>query len=130
MFRVSQQEDVIVIDVRDDVDIVSGPLLEATIALADQQPSSHLIVNMEDCKYCDSTGLAVLLRARKRLRDRLVLVMRPGSICHRITEIAGLAGIFQTSSDLLSALSRARVMASRARSSLEIVDAAPVVVLE
>jgi len=56
----------------------------------------------------------------------LLLVMKPGSICHRITEIAGLAGIFQTSSDLLSALSRARAMASQARSSLEIVDAAPV----
>ncbi len=112
MFRVSQQEDVIVIDVRDDVDIVSGPRLEAAIALAEQQPSSYLILNMEDCKYCDSTGLAVLRRARKRLRDRLLLVMKPGSICHRITAITGLADVFQTSSDLLSALSRARAMAS------------------
>jgi anti-anti-sigma factor len=111
MFCVSQREDVTVIDVTEDVDIVSGSLLENAIALAEQQTSSHLIVNMEACKYCDSTGLAVLIRARKRLRERLLVVMTPGSICHRIFAITGLTDVFQASPDIQSALSRARAIA-------------------
>ena len=56
-----------VVHVAGEVDLATAPsLLEALTCLADQR-CSQVDVRMRDVRFCDGSGLAVLLEARRRL---------------------------------------------------------------
>lgn len=91
MFYVQQRGGRSVIEVRDDLDMLSSPALEASIILADESAESgRIIVSLAECPYCDSTGLSVLIRAKKRLGSRLAIVVTPGGHLTRLLEVSGL----------------------------------------
>ena len=97
----------VVIRVVGEVDLASAPMLrEALVELIDGQGNLSLQMDLEHLSFIDSTGIGVLVRALRSVREKggdLTLVnCRPSTL--RILEIAGLAGIFgvRTGEDLVA----------------------------
>jgi anti-anti-sigma factor len=90
MFHVYERGGVNVIEVAADLDIASSGALGSAIELAAHMPYQRTVVNLVDCQYCDSTGLSVLVRAKRRLGERLVIVGPSRSAGRRAFEITDL----------------------------------------
>jgi len=116
MFHVSEQCGVNVIAVAADLDIASSGALASAIELAAHMPYQRTVVNLVDCQYCDSTGLSVLVRAKRRLRDRLAIV-GPSRIAGRrafeITELTEALALCTTLEEALTIPEKPRSIPAR-----------------
>jgi anti-anti-sigma factor len=90
MFHVYEQGGVNIIEVATDLDIASSGALASAIELAANMPYPRSIVNLVDCQFCDSTGLSVLVRAKRRLGDRLAIVGPSRSAGRRAFDVTEL----------------------------------------
>jgi anti-anti-sigma factor len=79
-----------VVRVVGDLDILCCNAFAEALDGAAQGPG-RVIVSLEDCEYCDSSGLLVLIRARKSLGERLVVVVPRDSGLNRLFDITGLS---------------------------------------
>lgn len=50
------------------------------------------IVSLEQCNFFDSSGLALLIRLRKRIGERFALVVPPDAYIRKILNVTGVAG--------------------------------------
>ena len=69
--------------------------------------SSHILIDLADCEFIDSTGIAVLVRARQASarEGRLVAAHSPSDQVLRVFEITGLTDngfVFPTRAEALS----------------------------
>lgn len=90
------QGDRTVIDVAGEVDVYTAPKLRETLIELVAQGSYHLVVNMEEVEFLDSTGLGVLVGGLKRVRAHdgsLHLVCTQERIL-KIFRVTGLAKVF------------------------------------
>lgn len=81
-----------VIAVAGEVDLaVTEQLIDALRQMADDD---QVFVDLSGCEFLDSTGLAVLVRARNELRDEghRLAVFAPSAQVARLLEVTGLAG--------------------------------------
>jgi anti-sigma B factor antagonist len=99
---------VAVVAVRGEIDLVTAPQLEAAVeqAILDHGAPRPLLVDLEECTFMDSTGLALLLRAQDRLGEDLAVVCRPASAAARLLELAARNVVrrYATRDDALAAL--------------------------
>jgi anti-sigma B factor antagonist len=85
-----------VIDLEGEVDVYTAPQLKQQIISMLDSGIDHIVVNLSQVDYLDSTALGVLIGGLKRLRERsgtLHLICPPPRI-RRIFEITGLDRIF------------------------------------
>lgn len=85
-----------VLVIEGEVDVYTSPQLKQDIIELAEKGIKHLIINLSEVEYLDSTGLGVLIGGLKRLRENngnMVLV-GPGMRISRIFEITGLDKIF------------------------------------
>jgi anti-sigma B factor antagonist len=98
IIRTRLESDVIVIAVSGEVDLASADQLDKAIRDAEQSATGWIVIDLEDLRFLDSTGLGVLLQARRRATengDRLRF------ICSRHEQVTRLLSITDTS-ELLS----------------------------
>ena len=84
------------LSVEGEIDVYTSPHLKERVVELAEGGIKHLILNLAQVEYLDSTGLGVLIGGLKRLREgegNLVLV-GPGMRILRIFEITGLDKIF------------------------------------
>ena len=67
------------------VDIYSAPEFAAEVATAAQ--ASTIVVDLSSCRYMDSRGVEVLLRARMTYGERFRVVTRPQSGVDRLLRV-------------------------------------------
>lgn len=83
---------VAVLVVRGEVDLVTAPRLDALVeeAILDHGAPRPLLVDLQECTFMDSTGLAILLRAQDRLGEDpgLAVVCLPAGAAARLLELA------------------------------------------
>ncbi len=91
MYQVEQRSDATVLHVRDDVDMASRKAFETVLEAALASDPSRLIVSFEDCTYCDSTGLGILVGAQKRIGSRLTVVAPESGVCRRLLTVSGIS---------------------------------------
>ena len=87
---------------RGSLDLATSPTVRAAFSDAIEQGSRHLIVDLTQLEFLDSTGLGVLIGAHRRLAEHdgsLRLVVADGSIA-RLLNITGLIGVFTVYSNL------------------------------
>lgn len=93
------------IDIQGEIDVYTSPRVKEAIHEQLDQGRSRLIINLEEVKYIDSTGLGVLIGALKKIRDnktendsdgRIILVCTNPQI-KKIFNITGLVKIFEIS---------------------------------
>ena len=84
-----------VVRVRGELDLATAPQLDE--ALGGIDPGGHVVVNLSEVGFLDSSGLAVLLQARQRLgaadgAELRLVVSRPSIL--RVLEVTGLMAVF------------------------------------
>ena len=77
--RARRSGPVAVVSVHGEVDLATGPRLEAVAKRAIGSPAPQtLLVDLDDCPFMDSTGLNFLLRTRTSFPGRMVVSCPPG----------------------------------------------------
>ncbi|HET8593070.1 MAG TPA: STAS domain-containing protein [Solirubrobacterales bacterium] len=103
-----------VIAVRGELDLNTAPELEGPLdtALSGSRPA--IVVNLSDCEFIDSTGVALLVRAWQRISEngseadsRFVLCC-PNAQVARLLEITGVQASIPLHDNLDDALAEAR----------------------
>jgi anti-sigma B factor antagonist len=93
---VTGQPELTVLAVGGELDLNTAPdLYQALTALVDEG-CVHLVVDLSEVDFCDSSGLAVLIRIRNRL-DGLageLMLAAPTPIVNRVLEVSGLTDVF------------------------------------
>lgn len=85
-----------VVEIQGEIDVYTSPKVKETINSLIEQGNYFLVVNLEDVRYIDSTGLGVLIGALKRVREHdgnITLVCNNPQI-KKIFNITGLVKIF------------------------------------
>lgn len=105
---VRQAENVAVVDVRGEIDVATASQFKEIVGTAAEQ-GSHVIINMADVTYMDSSGFGTLLSATKRLRPDggSVHLVGCNDVIERMLRITRLSTIFNIHSsedDALRAL--------------------------
>jgi anti-sigma B factor antagonist len=97
------------IQVEGELDLAVAEQLDEVLAAAAEK-CSRILVGLESCSFIDSSGIAVLLRARTRMEEegnRLV-VYAPTAQVERVLSMTGLLGnglVYGTVDEALSASS-------------------------
>jgi anti-sigma B factor antagonist len=95
-----------VVAVAGDVDLYSAPELKMHVIDAIDAGRIHIVVDLSDATFIDSTTLGVLVGARKRLRehDGSLAVICPDEEKLALFEMTGLDRVFSIHQDRASAL--------------------------
>ncbi len=103
----SDTPDSTVIAVGGEIDVYSAPKLREKLINLVESGNYHLIVDMEEVEFLDSTGLGVLVGGLKRVRAHdgwIDLVCTQGRIL-RIFRITGLSKVFNIYDTVADAVS-------------------------
>jgi anti-anti-sigma factor len=103
-----------VIKVRGELDLSTAPDLEAPLDAAIAAGSGLLLLDLSECEFIDSTGIALIVRAWQRLDNRSgngdsgqVVLCCQNEQVRRVLEVTGLGksiAIFATRDEALTAL--------------------------
>jgi anti-sigma B factor antagonist len=85
-----------VVAVSGELDIVSGPRLRDALDEVMAGSPGRLVIDLTDVSFLDSSGLGVLVAARKKVRawSGDVVLVRPVPIVARVLEVTGLSAAF------------------------------------
>lgn len=81
---------------RGSLDLATAPSVRAALSEATEQGGNHLIVDLTQLEFLDSTGLGVLIGAHRRTAERggtFRLIVHDGPIS-RLLNITGLVTVF------------------------------------
>jgi anti-anti-sigma factor len=71
-----------------DIDLSNAAELDSALMIAGAH-GKPVTVDLQDCAYLDMAGLSVLVRWKKRLRERFRVSVLPDSFIRRIFDLAG-----------------------------------------
>lgn len=116
-FQVEQEsrDGVLIIAVRGELDLDTAPKLKETLDEA-VRSDSCILINLSDCEFIDSTGVALIVRAWQEVDNgsgnggggRLALCC-PNAQVKRLLEITGVEGSIAIADDLDGALNLLKV---------------------
>jgi anti-sigma B factor antagonist len=101
-------DDRIVVDVSGEIDVYTAPKLRDKITELVADGIYHIVIDMEDVQFLDSTGLGVLVGGLKKVRAHdgsLSLVCTQDRLL-KIFQITGLAKVFAIHETTEEALAR------------------------
>jgi anti-sigma B factor antagonist len=89
---VEEQEGAPLLRLDGDLDIVTAPLLQRRIDELLGAGHTRLLLDADSLAFCDSTGLRILLGARRRLSDRAgeLRLLRTSRVLQRLLDMSGL----------------------------------------
>ena len=98
------------VSVAGELDQSTAPELRAALASAFGEAQDGVLVDLSDCNFIDSTGLSLLVEAKRRLseEDRRFGVCCPDADVRRLLELTGIdqaVGLFDTRAEAEAALS-------------------------
>ncbi|WP_042366071.1 STAS domain-containing protein [Streptacidiphilus neutrinimicus] len=98
-----------VVEVVGELDHDTAPALARAIGSLADAGVTCVVVDCSQLGFCDSTGLNVLLKARLATTEDggRFLLAGPGPQLRRLLELTGADGVFETHSDLATALADA-----------------------
>ncbi|PZG89665.1 anti-anti-sigma factor [Streptomyces sp. NTH33] len=107
-----QQGEWSVLRVAGELDLVTSPVLRQRVHEAVAQGRHHLVLDLSDVFFCDSSGVGVLIAARRLIRScqgglRLILPARgavDGSHVNRVLGALGVRRLFDVYPDLAAAV--------------------------
>jgi anti-sigma B factor antagonist len=75
-----REEDRVVVRLDGELDMANAPLLQAAIEDADLDADAMLVLDLQQLRFIDSTGLRIILWARERCQeDEREFALTPGS---------------------------------------------------
>ncbi len=96
--RVTEQGGCVLVAVDGELDLSTADDLHATITAAISDGAGPLVLDLADLRFCDSAGLAVLVRAHNALGEqgRRLVLARPSAAVSRVLELSGLDQVITT----------------------------------
>ena len=84
----------VVMTVRGSLDLDSAAVLTTTLDQVLERPQPHIVVDLSEVEFCDSTGLGALVVGHRRARGAggWVRLAAPGAWMGHLLDTAGLAG--------------------------------------
>ena len=97
--RVEEEDGAPVLCLQGDLDLVTAPLLQRRIDELLGAGHDRLLVDADSLGFCDSTGLRLLLSARRRLAERSgeLRLRRTSGVLQRLLDLSGLAALMRSS---------------------------------
>jgi anti-sigma B factor antagonist len=94
--QLNGKHDVSIVDLNGEIDVYTSPKVKDTIGELIDQGHYALVINLENVRYIDSTGLGVLIGGLKRVREHsgTVHLVCTNPQIKKIFDITGLAKIF------------------------------------
>jgi anti-anti-sigma factor len=101
-----------VLQVAGELDLVTSPVLRQRVHEAVAEGQHHLVLDLSEVFFCDSSGVGVLIAARRLIRScqgslRLILPARgavDGSHVNRVLGALGVRRLFDVYPDLAAAV--------------------------
>jgi len=92
LIDVRADKDRVVLSLRGELDLASAPLLQTEIDSGEIASSAMLVLDLQELKFIDSTGLRVLLAAHERSREsgQEFAVTRGSPQVQRLLSITGV----------------------------------------
>lgn len=92
---VSYEDDEVLVAVRGEIDLYTGPMLWERVSAALDAARPRVVMDIGGVSFMDSTGISVLVMALRRLReDGGVLVVRsPSRTIFKLLELTGVANL-------------------------------------
>ena len=102
------------LEVHGELDLSTAPQLEEPLDQATESPDATVLIDLADCQFIDSTGIALIVRAWQRIdvnagnggKGRLVLCCQNEQV-RRVLEVTGLEHslrVFDTRDEAATAL--------------------------
>jgi anti-sigma B factor antagonist len=80
LIEVRRQNQTAVLRLQGELDLVSAPLLESELESAEIETATVVVLDLQELRFIDSTGLRVLLAAHQRAHERgQQFAITPGS---------------------------------------------------
>jgi anti-sigma B factor antagonist len=88
-----------------ELDLATAPAVLEPLQEA-RDAGEHLVINLRECEFIDSRGIAVLVKAHGELAEagRRLILFGASQQVHRVLEITGLTGERLFATDLEAAL--------------------------
>jgi anti-sigma B factor antagonist len=107
--RSESADDLRTVSVMGELDQGTAPELRGVLAEAVGEAPASVLVDLSDCNFIDSTGLSLLVEAKRRLtdEDRRFGVCCPDADVRRLLELTGIdraVGLFDTREQAVEAL--------------------------
>ncbi len=106
MFNIERSGDRTILTVWQSLDIGSQSAFERVLATLAASAARRIVVSLEHCEYCDSTGVNVLLRCAKRLGSRLTVVVAPDTLSRRVFEACRMQKLVRVVASMQEALEK------------------------
>jgi anti-anti-sigma factor len=88
------EHDVRTISVRGELDLSTAPELEGPLEQALESDEGSVLIDLSNCEFIDSTGIALIVRAWQRLQSgengRALVICSHNDQVRRVLEITGL----------------------------------------
>jgi len=91
-YRVEREQSCAVVVATGEIDLHTAPGLRRALAVA-VALSGHVVVDLTEVSFMDSTGLAVVLRARGRGGQPSVSLVQPPRMLRRVLHLTGLSDV-------------------------------------
>ena len=93
---VARSDGKVVITLAGELDVAGAPVLREHLAAATRSEGRVVVCDLEHLTYMDSTGISVLIAARKRLdaTGRDLVLVGPSERVHKVLEITGVDSYF------------------------------------
>ena len=91
------EDNISIIEVQGEIDVYTSSWVKEAVADFIQKGNYNIIINLEEVRYIDSTGLGVLIGALKRVREKdgTISLICTNPQIKKIFNITGLVKIFQ-----------------------------------
>ena len=89
--RVDRSGDSVTVRLSGELDLASSAAVDAAIRDWEEMEIGRIIVDLSDLHFIDSTGLNVLLRARRRIDSRLQILPSKHEAVTRLLSLTGTA---------------------------------------
>jgi len=105
MLSVSALSDVPIAYIDEDVDIASAPSLRGLLRAA-SEGHDGLVVSFERCRYCDVSGIGILLEFQRKFGARFAVVVTREAPFRRVLNALGLLNTLDVFESVESAVAR------------------------
>jgi anti-sigma B factor antagonist len=92
--RSRQEAGVFVIHVEGELDMNTAPKLERALEAPLAEPSADLLIDLSDCEFVDSTGIALIVRSWQRIDGNGSFSLC--GLCNQVKRVFDITGLEST----------------------------------